>query len=179
MLDSLWMYPMNRCNSVATLTPPFSLKFPALPLLVLALAASAAIAPRVALAQDEPTLQAEAALGGRNFPVGTLRGSFVMVGAPDILLDGQADRLSAGARIRNPQNMLLTPASIIGQKLLVNYTRDPSGLVLDVWVLTPVEARAQRASVERPLLNFWPFVASTGPRDDGKTPFDQLPKFGQ
>ena len=165
---------MNRCNGLTSFPIPLSLQ-----LVALALAASAVLAPATAHAQDEPTLQAEAAVGGRNFPVGTLRGRFTMVGAPEILLDGQVDRLSAGARIRNQQNMLLTPASIIGQPLLVNYTRDPSGLVLDVWVLTPVEARAQRASAERPLLNFWPFVASTAPRDDGKTPFDQLPRFGE
>jgi len=71
------------------------------------------------------------------------------------------------------------PASITGQKLLVNYTRDAAGLVREVWILSPTEAKAKRASVDRPFLNFWPFVANTGPHDDGKTPFDQLPKYGQ
>ena len=68
------------------------------------------------------------------------------------------------------------PAAITGQNLLVNYTRDAAGMVRDVWILTPDEARAKRASAEKPLLNFWPFVsADSGPRDDGKTPFNQLP----
>lgn len=121
----------------------------------------------------------EATNGGRNFPIGTLRGKFLLVNTPEILLDGQADRLSPGARIRSPQNMLMMPAAITGQSLLVNYTRDAAGLVSQVWVLTPDEAAFKRETAEKPLLNFWPFVANSGPRDDGRTPFDQLPKYGE
>jgi hypothetical protein len=29
--------------------------------------------------------------------------------------------------------------TLIGQRLVVNYTRELSGLVLDVWILTPAE----------------------------------------
>ena len=123
--------------------------------------------------------QNEAGNGGRNFPSGTLRGKFMVVNPPEIQLDGQAERLSPGARIQGANRMLVMPASITGQNLLVNYTRDAAGLVREVWILTPDEARAKRASAEKPLLNFWPFVADSGPRDDGKTPFDQLPKYGE
>ena len=126
-----------------------------------------------------PQTQFEAEAGGRNFPVGTLRGKFMVLNPPEIKLDGDLERMSPGARIRSAQNMMVTPAAIIGQKLLVNYTRDPSNLVSQVWILTPDEASAERESAEKPFLNFWPFVASSGPRDDGKTPFDQLPKFGE
>lgn len=124
-------------------------------------------------------MQNESSAGGRNFPEGTLRGSFLMVEAPEIQLDGHADRLSPGARIRSAQNMLLMPATLIGQKLRVNYTRDASNLVSQVWVLTPDEARVARASAVRPGRSLWPFAASARPRDDGRTPFDQLPKFGE
>ena len=143
---------------------------------VLALAGGLYSAPSHAQTDDAPT---EATFGGRNFPVGTLRGQLMVLDAPSIQLDGQPDRLSPGARLRSAQNTTLMPAALIGQKLLVNYTRDAAGLVREVWVLTPTEARAERASVARPLLNFWPFVASAAPRDDGTTPFDQLPKFGE
>ncbi|MBU2408789.1 MAG: hypothetical protein KKC79_09085 [Gammaproteobacteria bacterium] len=128
-------------------------------------------------AQAEP--ETEASLGGRNFPIGTLRGKLVMLDAPNIELDGSPDRLSPGARIYSAERMLVMPAAINGQRFLVNYRRDAAGLVREVWILTPEEAQAKRESAEKPLLNFWPFVASTGPRDDGKTPFDQLPKFGE
>jgi hypothetical protein len=156
---------MNRC------------KTPLKAMLALA-AMGALLAPAAAQLQDPSQTQNEAALGGRNFPAGTLRGSLLVVNWPEIELDGQPERLSPGARIQGPDRMLVMPASITGQKLLVNYTRDAAGLVREVWILTPIEAKARRASVDRPLLNFWPFVANTGPRDDGKTPFDQLPKYG-
>lgn len=172
-LPSLWMNPMNRCkNSLSALV---------------LVALSAVIAPAAALfsphaaaqVADIPNSQNEAANGGRNFPVGTLRGKFMVVNPPEIVLDGQSERLSPGARILGANRMLVMPAAITGQNLLVNYTRDAAGLVREVWILTPDEAQAKRASAEKPLLNFWPFVANSGPRDDGKTPFDQLPKYGE
>lgn len=164
---------MNRCkNSLNTLIS-------AAPGLALALAAN--LFPVAALAQDVPVPQTqnEAALGGRNFPIGTLRGKFMVLNPPEILLDGSNERLAPGARIRSAQQMLVMPASITGQNLLINYTRDAAGLVREVWILTPQEAVAERESAEKPLLNFWPFVANRGPRDDGNTPFDQLPKYGE
>jgi len=166
---------MNRCNHPTT-SPRLLLAAVG----TLAVAASLCWAPR-ALAQSElePEAPTEATLGGRNFPVGTLRGKFMVVAAPEIRLDGQPDRLSPGARIRSAENMVVTTGAITGQNLLVNYTRDPAGLVREVWVLTPTEASVERASVPRPFLNFCPFVAASGPRDDGRTPFDQLPKFGE
>ena len=158
---------MNRCNS--------SLSHRILLALCLVLAGAAGTHAPAAHAQVEN----EATNGGRNFPIGTLRGKFLLVNTPEILLDGQPERLAPGARIRSPQNMLMMPAAVTGQSLLVNYTRDAAGLVSQVWVLTPDEAAFERETAERPFLNFWPFVADRGPRDDGKTPFDQLPKYGQ
>ena len=154
---------MNRCNS--------------LPIALLSIALCALLAP--AAAQEPVQSQNEAARGGRNFPIGTLRGRFMVVNTPEIQLDGQPERLSPGARIRSAQQMLVMPAALTGQNLLVNYKRDAAGMVSEVWILTPEEAQAKRATAEKPLLNFWPFVADTGPRDDGKTPFDQLPRYGQ
>ena len=158
---------MNRCNS--------SLNNRLLLTLFLTLAGLGGAYAPPARAQVEN----EATYGGRNFPIGTLRGKFLLVNSPEILLDGQPERLAPGARIRSPQNMLMMPAAITGQNLLVNYTRDAAGLVSQVWVLTPGEAEVARESAEKPLLNFWPFVANSAPRDDGRTPFDQLPKYGE
>ncbi|RZL94315.1 MAG: hypothetical protein EOP82_05260 [Variovorax sp.] len=158
---------MNRC------------KTPCNALILVALCALLAPAAALFATNAAAQTQNEAAFGGRNFPNGTLRGKFMVMNAPEIVLDGQAERLSPGAKIFSAQRMLVMPASITGQNLLVNYTRDAAGLVRDVWILTPAEAQAKRETAERPLFNFWPFVASSGPRDDGKTPFDQLPKYGE
>lgn len=160
---------MNRCKTLPDA------------LILVALGASfvaaAALCSPPAAAQVQT--QEEAAAGGRNFPVGTLRGRFMVVNSPEIQLDGQPERLAPGARIRDAQQMLVMPAAITGQNLLVNYKRDAAGLVREVWILTPDEAQAKRESAEKPLFNFWPFVANTGPRDDGNTPYDQLPRYGQ
>jgi hypothetical protein len=82
----------------------------------------------------------------RDFPVSALRGSLEVTLPPQVLLDGHPDRLAPGARIRNMQNLFVLSGSIAGQQLLVNYTRDPSGLLRDVWILTPEEARLKRES---------------------------------
>ncbi len=79
----------------------------------------------------------------RPFPATALRGSFQVVQPPEVLLNGQADRLSPGARIRGADNMLQMSASLTGLKLLVHYTREPSGLVHEVWILTAAEADRQ------------------------------------
>ena len=164
---------MNCCrNTLHTLIS-------AAPAALLASVAVFSTAQAQAQAVPVPQTQHEAAAGGRNFPIGTLRGKFMVLNTPEILLDGQNERLAPGARIRGAQHMLVMPASITGLNLLVNYTRDAAGLVREVWILTAEEASAKRETAEKPLLNFWPFVANSGPRDDGKTPFDQLPKYGE
>lgn len=146
---------MNRCKTPTTTLPFLALCAAAAGLLGLfSLSASA---------QDEvprPQTQNESLVGGRNFPIGTLRGKFMVVNAPDVELDGNADRLGAGARIRSAQNMLVMPGAIIGQKYLVNYTRDAAGLLREVWILTPDEATASRESLSKPLLNIWPFTSN-------------------
>ena len=135
---------MNRCNT------PWSA--------LILVALYAVLAP--AAAQEPVQTQNEAALGGRNFPIGTLRGKFMVINAPDVELDGHADRLAPGARIRSEQNMLVMAGAIVGQKYLVNYTRDAAGLLREVWILTPSEATASRESLNKPFLNIWPFTSN-------------------
>ena len=81
-----------------------------------------------------------AAQTSRPFPATALRGALVVVQPPDVTLNGENARLSPGARIRGVNNMLQLSGALVGQKLLVHYTREPSGLVQDVWILTPDEA---------------------------------------
>ncbi len=76
----------------------------------------------------------------RPFPPAAQRGTMVITQPPEILLNDKADRLSPGARIRGTNNMLTMSGTIIGQKLLVNFVREPGGLVHEVWILTDAEA---------------------------------------
>ncbi|MDM4767673.1 hypothetical protein [Pelomonas sp. SE-A7] len=75
----------------------------------------------------------------RFFPATALRGDLVVLQTPDVSLNGKPARLAPGARVKGDDNMLKQPASLMGQKLVVHYTVDPQGLLMDVWVLNPVE----------------------------------------
>ena len=146
---------MNRCK---TPTNPF-------PFLALC-AAAAGIAGLFSLpasAQDDvprPQTQNESLVGGRTFPIGALRGKFMVVDGNDVQLDGNPARLSPGARIRNQQNLLQPTGALVGQLYLVNYTRDAAGLLKEVWILTPDEASAPREAMNKPFLNIWPFTSN-------------------
>jgi len=145
----------------------------------LASAALLLAAAPAAFAQELPVqTQNEAAVGGRTFPPGTLRGEVEFLAPPMIELDGQATRLSPGSRIQNAQRMLVPPAALAGQSFVVNYTRDAAGGVRDIWLLTPEEAKTERAGVDKPFFNFWPFASNAAPVDNGTTPYNQLPGYG-
>ncbi len=59
-----------------------------------------------------------------------------IVAPPEVLLDGKPARLSPGSRIRGTNNLMVMSASLVGQDLKVLYTRDPTGLVHEVWIMT-------------------------------------------
>jgi hypothetical protein len=114
---------MNRCHSIAA--PPIRRR---LLRLVLALPLSALAAVAMAQANVRP------------FPPTAERGVLQVVAPPVIQMSGKPERLSPGARIRGLNNMLLMSGAIIGQSLVVNFVRNPTGEVHDIWVLTEAEA---------------------------------------
>jgi hypothetical protein len=111
----------------------------------------------------------------REFPKSALRGTLVITAAPDITMDGKPDRLSPGARIRDPQNMLLLSGVLVGQELTVNYTRESAGMVHEVWILSPQEAQVRRSlTVSKGNIRF---ASDPAPQVNLQVPFDQLPKY--
>jgi hypothetical protein len=76
----------------------------------------------------------------RAFPATALRGELLVTAPPEALLNRQPVRLAPGARIRDGENRLVLSGRVVGHKLLVHYTRDLQGNLLDVWVLTAAEA---------------------------------------
>ena len=109
---SLWLYTMNRWIPRAVL---------ALSFLLAAWAASAQGLVREAPRDVKPGLIAVSAT------------------PPLITVDGQPSRLSPGARIRDLNNMLVLSGSLANRTLYTVYRRDGSGLVHEVWLLTPAE----------------------------------------
>lgn len=85
----------------------------------------------------------------REFPATALRGVLQVTMPPVVVLDGKADRLSPGARIRGPANELVLSASIAGAPVAVNYVREPNGLLHEIWLLTPAEAALKRPGAIR------------------------------
>jgi hypothetical protein len=192
------MYTMNRCLSPLLLQPNSA--HPASPNIAIKKIASRAsiywaealfctlilaLQPQPAVAQSDntapqPVLQpSPGAFVGRQFPPNAQRGKLQVVQGAEILIDGKPERLSPGARIRGPQNALVMSGSIAGQELVVNFVRDAYNNVHQIWLLTALEAtqKIKRATPENNVL-----FESDGTKakvDDGKTPFDQLPKYKQ
>ena len=89
-----------------------------------------------------PVASAQAGLRVPPIPAAAQAGTLQVLQPPEVLLNGQPARLSPGARIHGRDNLLLLSATLTGQQLLVRYTRDNTGLLHQVWVLTEAEARA-------------------------------------
>ena len=93
----------------------------------------------------------------RKFPPTALRGSFQVLQAPEVALNGKPARLAAGARIFGQDNLVKLSASLTGQKLLVHYTVDPQGMLRDVWILTAAEAANKPWPIDATEAQSWVF----------------------
>jgi hypothetical protein len=80
----------------------------------------------------------------RQFPDAAKRGTLVVTTPPSVLINGSPERLSPGARIKGMNNMLVMSGALVGNSVLVNYRRDPQGLIQEVWILTAEEALEKR-----------------------------------
>jgi hypothetical protein len=113
----------------------------------------------------------------RQFPPAAKRGTLLVTAPPEILINGTSARLSPGARIKGVNNGLVMSGALVGQSVLVNYVRDGQGLISEVWLLGAEEARAERSGMEVVTNFIFGSDADKPKTDDGKTPFDQLPRF--
>lgn len=111
---------------------------------VLALAAIAAAGPAAAQVQ-------------RNFPANALRGVLAVAQPPEALLNGQPARLAPGARVRDENNLLQVTGVLAGRRMVVNYTRDLNGQLLNVWVLRADEIARQPWPITEAQAAAWTF----------------------
>ena len=89
--------------------------------------------------------QTSAAQVVRTFPEAAVRGKIAFKSPPQIELDGKADRLSPGARIRDERGMLAMSGTLEGKAFVVNFKREAStGMVHEVWILTAEEQKVKR-----------------------------------
>ncbi len=116
----------------------------------------------------------------RQFPKDAKRGELMVLTAPDIALDSKPDRLSPAVRIRDINNNLVLSGTLANQKLVVNYLRDNTGLVHNVWVLNSEEIKQKMPGQPEGILsNIRSMFETPVAKDDGNTPFNQLPKYKQ
>jgi len=107
-------------------------------------------------------LAASAGAQSRTFPQNTLRGALVFNADRQLTLNGRATSLVPGSRVRNQQNMVVLPDTLVGAKWLVNYTLDMGGAqVRDVWILTPDEAAVRPWPTTLDEAQTWAFDAAT------------------
>jgi hypothetical protein len=90
----------------------------------------------------------------RQFPAAALRGEMVVQAPPVISMDGKPDRLSPGARIRDANNMLVLSGALVEQPVLVNYLRENTGQVHQVWILNSEEIRLKRPNTRSSWFSF-------------------------
>ncbi len=86
----------------------------------------------------------------RNFPVNTVRGNIAFKAPPQIEVNGKAEILTPGARIRDERNALVMSGMLMGKEFTVNYKREPStGQVHEVWFLSADELKVQLAEEKK------------------------------
>jgi len=74
----------------------------------------------------------------RSIPQEAPRGELRHLQAMYVELNGKPVQLSAGAQIRDADNRLVVPTSLV-EKFDVRYQLDGAGMVHRVWILTPLE----------------------------------------
>lgn len=84
-----------------------------------------------------------AAQFARNFPAHALRGEMTVLQPPEVLLNGRNARLAPGSRIRDQNNLLVMSGALVQRKVVVHYTLDAAGQLMEVWLLTPDERSRQ------------------------------------
>ena len=116
----------------------------------------------------------------RQFPKDARRGELVVLTAPDIAMDSKPDRLSPAVRIRDINNNLVLSGTLANQRLVVNYVRDNTGLVHNVWVLNSEEIKQKMPGQPEGILsNIRSMFETPVVKDDGNTPYNQLPRYKQ
>jgi hypothetical protein len=116
----------------------------------------------------------------RQFPKTAVRGELLIKAAPDAYVDGKPDRLSPAVRIRDINNNVVLSGTLTEQKLVVNYMRDNTGLVNHVWILNSEEIKQKMPGQDAGFLsNIRSAFDTPKPVDDGKTPYNKLPRYGE
>ncbi len=84
---------------------------------------------------------AASAMAERNFPQKAKRGEMKAFQYPYMKIGDKTLHLSAGSRIYNEQNFIVTPSSLQKQSAHVMFATDAGGELSEIWLLTAEEAK--------------------------------------
>ncbi len=166
---------MNRCTTPSTSTIPSAIS--ACLAAVLWISVAAGIVNSPVHAQTDESGQA-APLNVRKFPRGVQRGEMVVLAPPKISMNGKPDFLSVGSRIFDTKNAQVLSGRLINKPVLVNYLRESSGRVHQVWILNSEEARVKLPGTSDTFFNFTTETDPVKP-DLRNVPYNQLPTYQQ
>jgi hypothetical protein len=76
----------------------------------------------------------------RSFPKDAKRAEMNFVDFPNVLIDGQPERLPHSVRVRDESNSILMPYRLRKQVVIVNYLRNKRDEIDQVWILSAQEA---------------------------------------
>lgn len=118
--------------------------------------------------------------GVRKFPKNAERGELRVVQGLVVQLNGNQEQLAPGVLIKSMSNTNVVPMALVGRTHVVNFTRDGAGKVNKVWLLNFAEAKipAPKQRKSKGLLSAL-FAPAEKPKDNGNTPYDQLPRYGE
>jgi len=85
---------------------------------------------------------------GRPLPANAILGIFSPSALPRIVIDGQGYLLSAGAQIRNQNNLIVQTSNISGPDIEVLYKKSRQGQIDRIWILTRAEFDRIRSGVK-------------------------------
>jgi len=75
----------------------------------------------------------------RPLPASGILGTLKQSAMPTVVIDQQVYTLTAGAQIRNQQNMIVQTGSISGPDVKILYKKASSGQIDRIWILTDDE----------------------------------------
>ncbi len=88
----------------------------------------------------------------RVFPRGSMRGKMQFVRDKEVQINGKTERLSPAVRVHDEYNRIPLRGKLIGKTFIVNYVRDPRGVIREVWILNDREIQQKMPREKAPSL---------------------------
>jgi hypothetical protein len=97
-------------------------------------------------------------VGQRPFPSDAKIGILSPSAAPTILINGQVRQLTAGAQIRNENNLIVQPMTLAGPDVRIVYKVNGQSQIERIWILNTTEAQQIQTTIPPSML----YVSPTG-----------------